>query len=123
LNNYDIGGYLIYNLYPKEKVFTDNRPEAYPASFFNDVYIPLQENKDIFNGQDNKYHFNAIFFSHRDATPWGQKFLIERISDPQWAPVYADRYAIIFLKRNSLNRSIIARFEVPRNFFRVVKTK
>ncbi|MBI3232378.1 MAG: hypothetical protein HYZ51_04870 [Candidatus Doudnabacteria bacterium] len=27
-NNYDIGGYLVYYLYPAERVFTDNRPEA-----------------------------------------------------------------------------------------------
>jgi len=33
-NNYDIGGYLIYHLFPGERVFVDNRPEAYPASFF-----------------------------------------------------------------------------------------
>jgi len=33
-NNYDIGGYLIYHFYPQEKVFTDNRPEAYSVSFF-----------------------------------------------------------------------------------------
>ena len=45
-NNYDIGGYLIFHLYP-EKIFVDNRPEAYPTSFFQDVYIPMQENNDI----------------------------------------------------------------------------
>ncbi|MDP2585823.1 MAG: hypothetical protein Q8P29_03005, partial [Candidatus Levybacteria bacterium] len=33
-NNFDIGSYLTYRLYPKEKVFIDGRPEAYPASFF-----------------------------------------------------------------------------------------
>jgi hypothetical protein len=121
LNNYDIGGYLIYHLYPKEKVFTDNRPEAYPGSFFTDVYVPIQENSSTLYQQDKAYHFNAIFFSHRDATPWGQNFLIERISDPRWAPVYADRYAIIFLRRNNINRSIIDKYEIPRDFFRVVR--
>ena len=30
-NNYDIGGLIIFSLYPQEKVFVDNRPEAYPA--------------------------------------------------------------------------------------------
>ncbi len=123
LNNYDIGGYLIYHLYPKEKVFTDNRPEAYPGSFFSDIYVPLQENSAIFDEQDKLYRFNAIFFSHRDFTPWGQKFLIERISDPRWAPVFADRYAIIFLKRNARNRLLIEKYEIPRKYFSVVKTK
>ncbi|PIP87416.1 hypothetical protein COW81_00305, partial [Candidatus Campbellbacteria bacterium CG22_combo_CG10-13_8_21_14_all_36_13] len=42
-NNFDIGGYLIYRLYPDRKVFVDNRPEAYPAEFFEKVYKPMQE--------------------------------------------------------------------------------
>jgi hypothetical protein len=40
-NNYDLGGYLIYNLYPKERIFVDNRPETYPVSFFEKIYIPM----------------------------------------------------------------------------------
>lgn len=123
LNNYDIGGYLIYNLYPKEKVFVDNRPEAYPVLFFKNVYVPLQENGAIFKEQDKLHHFNAIFFAWHDATPWGQKFLIDRVSDPAWAPVYADRYAIIFLKRNKLNGPIIQKFEISKDHFSVIKTK
>ncbi|MCX6762822.1 MAG: hypothetical protein NT093_03520 [Candidatus Moranbacteria bacterium] len=34
-NDYDIGGYLVWNLPEDEKVFVDNRPEAYPDSFFS----------------------------------------------------------------------------------------
>jgi hypothetical protein len=121
LNNYDIGSYLIYHLYPEELVFVDNRPEAYPAAFFQEIYIPLQEDKAVWQEQDKLYNFNVIFFSHRDATPWGQKFLIERLNDPLWAPVFADQYAIIFLKRNTLNQAIIEKYEIPKNYFRVIK--
>jgi len=111
-NNYDIGGYLIYNLYPQEKVFVDNRPEAYSVPFFEDIYIPAQQNDSIWQEQIEKYDFNSIFFSHRDYTPWGQDFLITRVQDPQWAIVYMDQYAIIFLKRNTLNESIIEKYEI-----------
>lgn len=111
-NNYDIGGYLIYYLFPQEKVFTDNRPEAYPISFFQDIYIPAQENQDVWEEQDKKYNFNVIFFSHRDYTPWGQNFLINRTNDKSWAPVFIDQYAIIFLKRNDLNKNIIEKNEI-----------
>jgi len=31
-NNYDIGSYLIFHLFPNHRVFIDNRPEAYSAS-------------------------------------------------------------------------------------------
>jgi len=111
-NNYDIGGYLIYHFYPQEKVFTDNRPEAYSISFFEDIYIPSQQNDSIWQKQIEVYDFNAIFFSHRDYTPWGQNFLIERVQDPDWAVVFIDQYAIIFLKRNNINEQIIEKYEI-----------
>ena len=41
-NNFDIGSYIEYRLYPREKVFIDGRPEAYPASFIQDTYIKMQ---------------------------------------------------------------------------------
>lgn len=118
-NNYDIGSALIYGLYPQERVFVDNRPEAYPASFFEQTYIPMQENEDVWKKQNEQYGFNAIFFYHRDATPWAQKFLIARVQDPAWAPVYTDDFSIIFLKRNEKNKKIIEQYEIPKDRFRV----
>lgn len=119
-NNYDIGGYLIYKLYPKEQVFVDNRPEAYPASFLQEIYVPMQENEAIWSEKEKEYDFNTIFFSYRDATPWSQKFLISRLRDPLWTPVFADQYAIIFLKRNEANRGLIEKYEIPKNSFQIV---
>lgn len=117
-NNYDIGSFLILYLYPSQKVFVDNRPEAYPNQFFKETYIPMEENDAIWKKQDEKNSFNAIFFSYRDYTPWGQNFLKERLSDPEWAPVFADNYAIILLKRNEQNESIIEKNELPKETFR-----
>ena len=122
-NNYDIGGYLIYHLYPGERVFVDNRPEAYPANFFQNVYIPMQEDEKIWQEQDKKYNFNVIFFSHQDVTPWGQKFLIERVKDINWVVIYADQYTIIFLKRNMRNLPLIERYEIPKEFFKTSKIR
>jgi hypothetical protein len=122
-NNYDIGGYLIYHLFPGQKVFIDNRPEAYPVSFFEQVYIPMQENNETWKKVDSDYNFNVIFFYTNDVTPWGQNFLITRIDDPDWAPVFADNFAIIFLRRNELNKSTIEKFEIPRSNFGVTKNK
>ncbi|MFC1613282.1 hypothetical protein ACFL23_03030 [Patescibacteria group bacterium] len=102
-------------------MFVDNRPEAYSTSFLQEIYIPMQNNPEIWEKQNSIYQFNAIFFSHRDATPWGQQFLINIVNDPLWAPVFADQYAIILLKRNELNKSIIEKYEIPKNFFGVKK--
>lgn len=118
-NNYDNGGYLIYFLFPKEKVFVDNRPEAYPQDFFDKTYIPMQENNDKWQEIEKKYNFNVIFFHRNDLTPWGQTFLINRIKDSSWAPVYVDESQIIFLKRNIENGEVIKKFELPKEMFLV----
>ncbi|MFN3966251.1 MAG: hypothetical protein ACK4JE_00935, partial [Endomicrobiia bacterium] len=116
-NNYDIGGYLIFHLFPKEKVFVDNRPEAYPSSFFEKEYISMQENEEIWHELNEKYNFNVIFFYRHDLTPWAQKFLISRIDDPQWAPIFVDQYSIIFLRNTQENKNIINRYKIPRELF------
>lgn len=119
-NNYDIGGYLIFHLFPEQKVFVDNRPEAYSTDFFQKIYVPMQENDEEWQKQDKIQNFNAIFFAYHDATPWGQNFLVKRVGDPQWAPVFVDQNCLIFLKRNSQNQKIIEKFEIPKSYFRVV---
>ncbi|HKZ37185.1 MAG TPA: hypothetical protein VJ184_06015 [Chryseolinea sp.] len=102
-NNFDIGSYVVYRLYPNEKVFVDGRPEAYPASFFQDVYIPMQENKDIWLQVDKLYNFKTIVYGHTDATPWGKTFLSKIVDDPAWIIRYFDDYGIILTKINASN--------------------
>lgn len=118
-NNYDIGGYLIF--YLDQKVFVDNRPEAYPEDFFQNTYIPMQEDDKVWRQQLEKYSFNSIFFYRRDLTPWGQKFLITRIQDEDWAPVYVDDFTIIFLRRDEKNSELVKKFELPKEMFEIKK--
>ncbi len=121
-NNYDIGSYLIFHLFPEEKIFVDNRPEAYPAGFFQNVYIPLQEDEGLWEEKSKESQFNVIFFYRHDITPWAQPFLIKRIKDPDWFPVFVDDYAIILLKRNEINKNVIEKYEIPQEYFRIIKT-
>ncbi len=108
-NNFDIGSYLIFRLYP-EKVFVDGRPEAYPASFFQDVYIPMQKNKDSWKKWSQYYKINCIFFSHTDITPWAQTFLKRIVNDKNWKIVYLDDWVVILLKNEKPNKEIIEKF-------------
>ncbi len=119
-NNYDIGGYLIFHFFPKWRVFVDNRPEAYSVSFFEYVYIPMQENEFIWKKVDERYQFNCIFFAWRDRTPWAQPFLLRRVRDPQWAPVYFDRDVLILVKRNEKNAELIRRHEISQGAFQEI---
>lgn len=111
-NDYDIGSYLIYHLYPRERVFVDNRPEAYPPQFYAEEYKPMQENEAKWRAADERFGFNAIAFNVRNQTTWGQNFLRKRLYDDRWAPVYADKFIIVFLKRSPENGLLISRYEI-----------
>ena len=98
-NNYDIGGYFIFYLFPQERPFVDNRPEAYPVDFFKRVYGPMQEKEQDWSEARAKYGFELIYFYRHDITPWAQPFLLRRLDDPEWAPVFVDDYTIILARR------------------------
>lgn len=110
-NNYDIGNYLIYYLYPKEKVFIDGRPEAYPSVFLKKIYsLSMQGSK--WHELETIYHFNAIIYYRREITAWSKHFTVLRSLDPNWATVYLDQNFIILLKRNKINQNFINKFEI-----------
>jgi hypothetical protein len=116
-SNYDIGGYLIFHLAPEEKVFVDNRQEAFPPEFFKNTYIPMQEDSARWEEELAKHNFNVIYFYRHDLTPWGQTFLIKRVQDPLWAPIFVDDFTIIFVKRTPENADLIGSYEIPQNRF------
>lgn len=118
-NNFDIGSYLEYRLYPQEKVFIDGRPEAYPASFIQHVYIPMQTDKNIFDEMVKKYNLNTIFFSHTDQTPWAASFFKFIINDTQWKMIYLDDFIVIFAKNNEKNRSVIKTYGMDEQSLRI----
>lgn len=109
-NNYDIGSYLIFALYPNQKVFVDNRPEAFGKAFFDDVYVPMQMSETVWQEKLDDYDFQTIFWGHRDITPWSYTFLRSRLKDPAWVAVYADAYAIIFVRNTEENTLVIEEY-------------
>ncbi len=121
-NNFDIGSYLDYRLYPQEKVFVDGRPEAYPKDFFQTVYIPMQENPALFAKGDRQYHFNILFISHWDQTPWRNNFLRSLLDNKDYALIYLDDFVVIFVKRTPTNKAIVERFAVTETTFQIPKT-
>ncbi len=94
-NNFDIGGYAIYRLYPDYRVFVDNRPEAYPADFFRDTYIKLQVDDAVRKKVFSQYGIHTVLFTHTDITPWGRAFMEHILKDPDWKLVFADDAAFV----------------------------
>jgi len=116
-NNYDIGGYLIFHLYPDYKVFIDNRPEAYPSSFIENEYIAAQKDEQVWEEIAEKYDIGSIFVYYRDRTDWFEPFIIRRLDDPRWVAVYADQDAIILLDDRPENAELIAKYRLPEGVF------
>ena len=113
-NNFDIGDYLSYRIYP-QLVFVDNRPEAYPTSFFQNSYLPMQNNPTLFKGLDQKYHFNALIIEYWDNTPWGNILLKYLVNNSQFKLVYLDQYMIILLHNTPKNKNIIANYRITKS--------
>lgn len=111
-NNFDIGGYLIYHFYPEERVFIDNRPEAYSQSFFGEEYIKMHQDEVVWQQMVERYGFNALIATYRDNTTWMKPFLIRRNSDPDWVLVYQDENVVIFVRNTSANQSIIDQYQI-----------
>ncbi len=115
-NNYDIGGYLIYTFFPKQKLFVDNRPEAYPVSFFKNEYTRIHE-PAVFAKLDETYGFNSVIFQYRDVTGWAQGFLRNITQDKKWVPVYVDSRVVVFVKDNDRNKKVIDQNRLPPDVF------
>lgn len=125
-NDYNNGGYLIYYLFhpalPRDqtdhRVFLDNRPEAYPSEFFK-LHTQMQSDEGVWESLDRKYRFNAIVFSLQyNNNPETERFLIARVHDPEWAPVFADNFNLVYLRRNDRNAVAIRAHELPRSMFK-----
>lgn len=109
-NNFDIGGYLDYRLYPKIKVFVDNRPEAYPNKFF-DYYKNSLSDLTLTNNLLQRYSIQTIIFSHTDGTPWAQEFIKNTTKLKNYKFVYVDKSIIILSKNSAHSINIMKHLE------------
>ena len=116
-NNYDFGSALIFWLYPQEKIFIDNRPEAYSVEFFTGIYKPMQADDEKFEKFTKKYNINLIYFSHTDGTPWARNFLYRRLNDDQWPLIYFDLNNVILIKNSESNKKIISKYKIDNYKF------
>ena len=99
-NNYDPGSYLIFKLYPKDKVFVDNRPEAYSEDFFQKVYIPMQQNLNTFNRYAQVYQLKTIVWSKTDLAGWAIAFRTKILPQLEnWQKIYEDKVSLVYQKR------------------------
>jgi hypothetical protein len=83
------GGYLIYRLYPTNKVFIDGRSDFYGASF-NEKYQDVMSVRYDWEKNLDQYHVNAILLPPSASLAGTLK------ESRRWRPVYDDGVAIVF---------------------------
>lgn len=105
-NNYNIGNYLEYRLYPTEKIFVDGNPEQYPAEFFRKVYYPMENSFEEFEKQEKKYKIETVFYEHRNQTKNTNPLLFGLAHSDNWKMVYLDPRIVIYTKYSSKIRAI-----------------
>ncbi len=117
-NNYDSGSALIFGLPKEEKVFVDNRPEAYSLDFFQKIYLPLQTDRNSWQQARTAYDFKTIVFSHTDSTPWGKTYLSNILKDSEWALIYFDRYYVILVDKMEYDEEFLGKYTLDARAFR-----
>lgn len=101
-NSYGIGGYLIWRLYPRERVFVDGRVEMYGTEFLK-TYM-LYWRPEVWEEYVRRYGIACAII---DREPnYTTRYLDE---NPGWALVFFDDRAMVYLKDIPRNAELIRR--------------
>lgn len=114
-NNYNIGNYLVYAIYPQEKVFVHGSPEAYPKDFFSQSYYPIESSFEDFRKASNKFNFNSIIYDHVNQTTNNNLLLANLIKSQDWSLVFINNRIVIFVKN-------IPEYQVFINKYKIVES-
>lgn len=107
-NDPDIGSYLIYYLYPEQRVFIDNRfGDTYSTEFVANDFLPMLLNETVWSQKSLEYQISTIILSTESQLAGLRQFIIKRIHDPEWVLVHADQHAVVFIRNLSDNRDLI----------------
>ena len=120
-NDFNSGAYLVGRVFPKIKVFIDGRTEVYGGKFF-EQYRKLWEEGDsaLFEEAIDKYHITgALLNSVRQHIP--SKVLKYFYANKDWAVVYFDYDAVIFLRRVPENQEYIDQLAIDLRKWQPIK--
>lgn len=111
MNDFNSGAYLLGHTFPNIKVFIDGRTEVYGAEFFEKYRKIWEGDQKLFEEMDARLNFNGAFLNSVYA-PAPAKFIQYLYHNPNWALVYFDYDAAIFLKNLPFNKVIIDRYRI-----------
>ncbi|NQT93724.1 MAG: hypothetical protein HQ559_13270 [Lentisphaerae bacterium] len=101
--DYNIGSLVEYALYP-EPGYVDNRPEAFPSSFWRTEYEPALALSDRWAAIRDMRGFNAVIVSLHGVK---EQFTQEMMRRPGWVLVHLDALSAVWVRNAPRNREII----------------
>lgn len=104
--DYNIGSLVEYQLFPV-KGYVDNRPEAFPGSFWKNEYYPAFSLDRSWQETCNKRNINLIIVSLYGVH---SSFIRELTNRPQWALVHLDENCAVWIRNNPANQTINKKF-------------
>lgn len=117
-NEFTLGGYFIYRLYPTYKVFIDNREEPY-YTLLDELRAAMRSPATFAEHLDHwrintavtRYTSSPFVVAGPDGTrvERGWPFYFE---PRRWALVYWDDVALVFVRRSAVDDEFLARIEV-----------
>ena len=108
-NNYVLGGYLIWQLWPQYHVFIDGRNQLYEERLFLH-YNNMVASPELWLTEAEKYRINTAILSY--STPGVDKLTTALYKNPNWKLVFFDGRGVVFLKNSPENRELVARLEI-----------
>ncbi len=104
-NGFNIGGYLIWRLYPEHKVFIDGRTEVHGKRSMDEFALSLID-FEIWEKLDEKHRFNTVILDYSASDAYYH--LIENLYESEkWKLVYLGDVTLIFVKAASANKDIV----------------
>jgi hypothetical protein len=108
--NLEMGGYLIWRLWPEQKVFMDGRNEIYAGQPVED-YVKIARTEGGWDKVVDDYGINYFILWYREPLSGLAQKLDASIKLKDFRLVYWDDVALIFVKNNDKNSSIIDKYE------------
>lgn len=108
-NTYGGGGYLLYHLYPKTKVYIDGRLDVYPTQVWLD-YLAIDEGRMTVQDFCARYGTNHFFIESKGAEGEPRHLAARLARMPDWALVYFDDDYSIFVHNEAATAEYVRQF-------------
>ena len=104
-SDYNSGSLVEYNLYP-ERGYVDNRPEAFPAAFWQKEYLPTLALGKVWNDTITQHGIQTVAVSTAGVK---ENFIRVLFTNPHWQLVHLDFFFAVFTLNTPENQDFLRR--------------